>query len=170
MTVEPTPELASVIRQGLVLATTREADKTACHFSDGSSLIVSNILAAHIRPGDEIIFPLAIDFPGGRTEISISKAPSARGDHDLYQAPISYVGQPKADKRGQFYVRAEVSTGRLGISSIHLPCGVVRDYFYSPARDEPWMHRSSFYDILRITPSASLAELRVNIPRQSRGL
>ena len=139
----------------------RDGDKTACHFSVGSNLLVSNVLGAHIRPGDEITFPLVIDSPGARTEICIRKAPSAGGDHDLYQAPISYAGQPKADRRGRLYVRVEVSTGRLGISSIHLPCDVVRDYFYSPARGEPWMRQPSFYDVLRTTPSASLAELRL---------
>jgi len=159
MTVKPTTESAPTIRRGLLLATIREGDKTACHFSDGSNVFVSNVLGAHIRPGDEITFPLVIDSPGARTEICIRKAPSAGGDHDLYQAPISYAGQPKADRRGRLYVRVEVSTGRLGISSIHLPCDVVRDYFYSPARGEPWMRQPSFYDVLRTTPSASLAEL-----------
>jgi len=161
MTVKPTTESAPTIRRGLLLATIREGDKTACHFSDGSNVYVSNVLGAHIRPGDEITFPLVIDSPGARTEICIRKAPSAGGDHDLYQAPISYAGQPKADRRGRLYVRVEVSTGRLGISSIHLPCDVVRDYFYSPARGEPWMRQPSFYDVLRTTPSASLAELRL---------
>ena len=161
MTIEPTVETAPAMWNRLVLAIAREGDKTVCQFSDGSNLLVSNILGAHIRPGDEITFPMAIDSPGARTEICILKAPSVGGDHDLYQAPISYAGQPKADKRGRLYVRVEVSRGRLGISSIHLPCDVVRDYFYSPARGEPWMHQPSFYDVLRITPSASLAELRL---------
>ncbi len=145
----------------MLSATIREGDKTACHFSDGSNLLVSNVLGAHILPGDEITFPLAIDSPSTRTEICIRKTPSAGGDHGLYQAPISYAGQPKPDKRGRLYVRVEVSTGRLGISSIHLPCDVMRDYFYSPARGEPWMHQPSFYDVLRITSSASPAELRL---------
>ena len=46
----------------------------------------------------------------------IRKTSSPGGNRDLYQAPISYATQPKADKRGQLYVRAEVSAGRLGFS------------------------------------------------------
>ena len=80
---------------------------------------------------------------------------------DLYQAPISYAAQPKADKRERLYVRAEVSKGRLGISSIHLPCEVIRDYFYVSTRRQRWERQTSLYDILRITSTASLAELRV---------
>ena len=161
MNAESATEGRQTIGHGVVWEVKREADNTVCHFTDGGSCLVSNLLGAHIRPGDEITFPLALDSPGARTEICIRKAPSASGDHDLYQAPISYAGQPKADKRGQLYARVEVSTVSLGISSIHLPCDVVRDHFYSPARGEPWTHQPSFYDILRITPSASLAELRL---------
>jgi hypothetical protein len=49
----------------------------------------------------------------------------------------------------------------MGISSIHLPCEVIRDYFYVATRRQPWERQTSLYDILRITPTASLAELRV---------
>jgi curved DNA-binding protein CbpA len=38
---------------------------------------------------------------------------------------------------------------------------VVRDYFYVATRRQPWAHQTSLYDVLRITPTASLAELRV---------
>jgi hypothetical protein len=154
-------ENTEVILRRVVAGIKREGENTVCRFNDGSSVHLANYLAALIRPGDEITFPLAINSPGAGTEICIRKAPSAGGDRDLYQAPISYAGQPKADQRGQLYVRVEVSTGRLGISSIHLPCDVVRDYIYSPARGEPWMPQPSFYDVLRITSSASLAELRL---------
>jgi hypothetical protein len=58
-------------------------------------------------------------------------------------------------------VRAEVSAGRLGISSIHLPREVVRDYFYVAARHQAWERQASLYDTLRTTPAASPAELRL---------
>ena len=161
MSVESANEVAQTIRHGLVLEAKQEGDKTACHFTAGGSFLVSNFLGAHIRPGDEIAFPLAIDSPSTRIEICIRKTSSSRESHDLYQAPISYAAQPKADKRGQLYVRAEVSAGRLGISAIHLPCDAVRDYFYVPTRSAPWGHQASIYDTLRITPTASLAELRL---------
>ena len=118
--------------------------------------------SAHLFcPGDEISFPLANDSAGAGTEIYIRKTSSGGRGRDLYQTPVSYVAQPKADKRERLYVRAEVSTGRLGISSIHLPCEVVRDYFYVATRRQPWAHQTSLYDVLRITSTASLAELRV---------
>jgi hypothetical protein len=139
----------------------REGEKTVCHFNDGGGILLSNFLGALIRPGDEINFPLANDSAGAGTEIYIRKTSSSGRSRDLYQAPISYAAQPKADKRERLYVRAEVPTGRLGISSIHLPCEVVRDYFYVARRREPWERQTSLYDVLRITPTASLAELRV---------
>ena len=154
-------ENTDVILRRVVAGIKREGENTVCRFNDGSSVHLANRLAALVRPGDEITFPLAIDPSGARTEIYIRNTASAGGDLGLYQAPISYVGQPKADKRGRLCVRVEVSTGGLGISSIHLPCTVVRDYFYTSARGEPWIHPPSFYDVLRITPSASLAELRL---------
>ncbi len=112
-------------------------------------------------PGDEINFPLPAESAEAGTEIYVRKPSSGGRGRDLYQAPISYAAQPKADKRERLYVRAEVPTGRLGISSIHLPCEVVRDYFYVATRRQPWERQTSLYDVLRITPTASLAELRV---------
>jgi hypothetical protein len=38
---------------------------------------------------------------------------------------------------------------------------VIRDYFYASTRRQPWERETSLYDILRITSTASLAELRV---------
>ena len=124
-------------------------------------ILLSNFLGALIRPGDEIDFPLPIDLRRTGTEIYVRKSSSFVRSRDLYQAPISYAAKPKADKRDRLYVRAEVSKGGLGISSIHLPCEVIRDYFYVATRRQPWERQTSLYDVLRITPTASLAELRV---------
>jgi hypothetical protein len=148
-------------RHGLVAKTEPQGDRTLCHFNDGASILLSHFLCTLIRPGDEIAFPLAIDSVGARTELYIRKSASSRRSHDVYQVPISYAAQPKADKRGQLYVRAEVSSGRLGIFSIHLPCEALRDYFYVANRHRPWEHQTSLYDNLRTTPVVSLAELRL---------
>jgi hypothetical protein len=153
--------VAKVILSRVVSEANRDGEKTVCHFDDGGSVLLSNFLATFIRPGDEITFPLTIDSAGAGTEIYIRKTSFSGRSRDLYQAPISYATRPKADKRERPYVRAEVRTGRLGISSIHLPCEVVRDYFYVARRREPWERQTSLYDVLRITPTASLAELRV---------
>jgi hypothetical protein len=159
--VRSSTESAEVILRRAVSNTKREGQKTVCHFKDGSSVFVSNFLGVLIRPGDEINFPLANGSAGAGTEIYIRKTSSGGRGRDLYQAPISYAAKPKADKRHRLYVRAEVSKGGLGISSIHLPCEVIRDYFYVSTRRQRWERKTSLYDVLRITPASSLAELRV---------
>jgi hypothetical protein len=153
--------IAKVTLRRVVSDVKREGEKTVCHFNDGGGILLSNFLGTLIRPGDEINFPLTNDSAGAGTEIYIRKTSSSGRSRDLYQAPISYAAQPKADKRERLYVRAEVPTTQLGISSIHLPCEVVRDYFYVATRRQPWERQPSLYDVLRITPTASLAELRV---------
>ncbi len=56
---------------------------------------------------------------------------------------------------------AEVQQGNLGISSIFLPCQVLREYFYLvPPRSDAVDHRT-LYEVLRIPASVSPSELRV---------
>ena len=161
MTVESSNDIVQTIRHGFVSKAKREGDKTACHFSDGGSIVVSNFLGAHIRTGDEIDFPLTLDSPGAGTEFYIHKTSSLTRSRDLYQAPIRYATEPKTDKREHLYVRAAVSAGRLGIGTIHLPCEVVRDYFYVATRRQAWERQANLYDILRISATVSPAELRL---------
>ena len=61
-----------------------EGDKVACRFSDGGRVLLSAFLAAHVRPGDEIDFPLAIDSAGAGTELYIRKASSRRVSDTLF--------------------------------------------------------------------------------------
>src|SRR5436309_9426605 len=159
--VQAAAVIAETIRRGRVVEIRPEADKVTCRFSNGGRVLVSNFLAAHIRPGDEIDFPLAIDSAGAGTELYIRKTSSSGRSRDLYQAPICYAAQPKADKRDNLYVRAEVSAGHLGICSIHLPCDVLRDCFYVANRGQSWECQPTLYEILRVTPAVSLAELRL---------
>ncbi len=158
--IESRPTAAAIIRRAQVLQIKPEGENSAsCVLREGGRVLVSNILAAHVRPGDEIDFPVALDSAG--TEIYIRKtAPSARS-RDVYQAPIGYAAHPKSDKRDQFYVRAEASNGRLGISALYLTCEALRDYFYVADRRLPWEKQKTLYDVLRIPPSASPAELRL---------
>src|SRR6516162_4713200 len=58
-------------RQAKVLQVKPEGQKTACILSEGGRVLVSNILASHIRPGDEIDFPLALESTG--TEIYVRR-------------------------------------------------------------------------------------------------
>ena len=161
VSIQSPSEGAKVILSRVISEANRDAEHTICHFNGGGGILLSNFLGALIRPGDEINFPLANDSAGAGTEIYVRKASSSGGGRDLYHAPISYAAQPKADRRERLYVRAEVPTSRLGISSIHLPCEVLRNHFYVATRHHPWERQMSLYDALRITPTASLAELRV---------
>ena len=153
--------VAETIRRGSVSEVNKEGDKTVCHFNDSGSILLSNFLGAHIRPSDEMEFPLAIDSAGAGTELYIHKTSAPTRSRDLYQAPISYATRPKTDKREHLYVRAAVSAGRLGIGTIHLPCEVVRDYFYVATRHQAWERQANLYDTLRISATASPAELRL---------
>ncbi len=160
-TVQTGDAHAEVIRRGVPAEARAESRNAACRFTDGGTIVVSSHLAAHIRLGDEISFPLTIDSASAGTELYVRTARSSGRAKDLYQAPIRYAAQPKADKREQLYVRAEVSSGRLGISSVHLLCDVLRDHFYVADRGRPWERQPSLYDILRATPANTLAELRL---------
>jgi len=159
--IRSSSESAEVILRRVVSGTKREGEKTVCHLNKGGSVLLSNLLGTLIQSGDEVNFPLPSDSAEAGSEIYVHKSSFSGRSRDLYQAPISYAAQPKADKRDRLYVRAEVSKGRLGISSIHLPCEVIRDYFYVSTRRQRWERQTSLYDVLRITPTASLAELRV---------
>jgi hypothetical protein len=150
-----------VILRRLVSGTKRESEKTVCHFDDGGSILLSNFLGTLIQSGDEINFPLPTDSAKAGSEIYVHKTSLSGQSRDLYQAPISYAAKPKADKWDRLYVWVEVSKGGLGICSIHLPCDVIRDYFYVSTRRQRWEHQTSLYDVLRITSTASLSELRV---------
>jgi len=163
---EPRPTTAVTVRHAQVLRLEPEGDqprgqKTVCILKEGGRILVSNFLAAYIRPGDQIDCPLPLDSAVAGTEIYIRKAGLSARSRDLYQAPICYATQPKPDKRDQLYVRAEVAQGRLGISELHLPCEVLRDYFYVTHRRQPWERQASLYETLRIPPTASPAELRL---------
>jgi curved DNA-binding protein CbpA len=152
---------AEVILRRVVSGTKREGERTVCHLNNGGSILLSNSLGALIQSGDEINFPLPTDSAETGSEIYVHKTSLSGRRRDLYQAPISYATQPKADKRDRPYVRAEVSQCGLGIGSIHLPCEVIRGYFYVSTRGQRQERQTSLYDDLLINPSASLAELRV---------
>ena len=140
--METSTQHASVIPEAILHRAAseikREGEKTVCHFNGGGSVFLSNFLGALIRPGDEMDFPLPSYSAGTGTEIYIRKPSSSAPSRDLYQAPISYVAKPKADKRERLYVRAEIPTSRLGVSSIYLPCEAIRDYFFVATRRRPW--------------------------------
>jgi len=91
-------------------------------------------------------------------------------DSRYLPGPIGYATQPKADKRVELYVRAEVPFGQLGISSVHLPCERLRDYFFIADRHLPWERQPTLYDRLPAVPTAWLAELRLGLAFKLRQL
>jgi len=63
--IQSSSESAKVILGRVVSDTKREREKTACHFNDGSSVILANFIGALVGPGDEISSPVASDSGGG---------------------------------------------------------------------------------------------------------
>ena len=64
--------------------------------------------------------------------------------NELYFGSIGYAAQPKADKRGQYFVRADVPESRLGLKQVHLRNEAVRDYFYFANRRRPGFEKRPF--------------------------
>jgi hypothetical protein len=128
---------------------------------------VPTVLALHLGAGDEVAFPIPTgDEIGG--EVYVTRGAVAPGrHHDLYQAQVGYVTQPKEDKRSQRFVSAQVRQSGLGISTIFLPCGALCEYFYRQQGAAAGAQHT-YYEKLRIPATASPAELRVAY--QLRGL
>lgn len=131
-----------------------------CILGEGHSLLLSRILGGLVLRGDTIEFPLPSEGCGIGTEILVRRGPNSRRK-DLYQAPIGYFVRPKEDRRGQFYSLAEIRCGSIGISAVRLNCDIIRDYFYVAAFSRHAKEQPNFYEVLKTTPTASLAELRL---------
>jgi hypothetical protein len=147
--------------QRKVVKTNPKGAKTECLFADGSSLLVSNFVASFIRAGDELLFPLGHEAADTGTQIYIRKTHPEERRWDVFLAEIGYATQPREDKRNNLFVSAEVPDSQLGISAINLRCDALRDYFYVSNRRRGWDRQSTFYDLLRVNPKASPAELRL---------
>jgi len=150
------------IGQRMVLKTNPKGTKTECIFSDGTSILVSNSLASFIHSGDELLFPLEFQAANSGTQIYIRNAnPRQQRTRERFQAMIGYATQPKKDKRGNPFVSAETVGDSLGISTIHLRCEALRDYFYVGNRLCAWDRQPSFYELLGVNTNMAPAELRL---------
>ncbi len=147
--------------QKVVLQTKPSGLKAQCVFTDGTSVLVSKFLASFVHPGDELRFPLALEAANAVTEISIRNPNPETRRRDIFQASIGYVTQPRKDKRNDLFVSAEVVSGRLGITAVHIRCETLRDYFYLGNRRKAWDRQPTFYEILRVDSKASPSELRL---------
>src|SRR2546430_1343754 len=77
-----------------------------CVLSDERSLTLSRFLTSFIRPSDQLEFdPTAAD---PMRELRVVQS-TTRRPRELYFVPIAYVTQPKPDKRGEYFVRAEIT-------------------------------------------------------------
>ena len=108
-----------------------------------------------------MLFPLEHEGADVGTQIYIRKTNPDERRWDVFQAEIGYATQPRKDKRNNLFVSAEVPDSQLGISAINLRCEVLRDYFYVGNRRRGWDRQSSFYELLRVNPKVSPAELRL---------
>lgn len=144
-----------------VVSVQRQQEPSCCVLANRTNLRISSLLASHIAIGDEITFPIPTGDVVG-TEIYVTKNSPSSGLHRcVYQAPIRYVSQPKADKRNQQFVSAEIQHTGLGIATIFLACGILRNYFYRLPDGAEKDSQPNLYEMLRIPASASPAELRV---------
>jgi len=139
----------------------RETKPPECILVNGAKLLVPPLLASHVAAGDEITFSLASLSASEETEILVNKKSHSAHSPELYQAPISYVAQPKKDTRNQLFVSADVRHGNFGIASIFLPCTVLREHFYRIPPDGENAAQPTLYEVLRMPTTASPAELRV---------
>jgi hypothetical protein len=147
--------------QRVVLRTNPKGTKTECAFADGTTILVSNFLASLIHVRDELRFPLGLDTADAGTQIYIRNTNPKERRRDIFQAEIGYVTQPRKDGRENLFVAAEVCASCLGVSAVNLCCEALRDYFYVGNRRRSWDRQPSFYELLRVDPSVSAAELRI---------
>ncbi len=131
-----------------------------CEFANRTKMLVSRFLGAYVFVGDDLAFPAPTSDAVG-TEILINKNAGANRNRYLYHVPIGYVSQPKQDKRNQLFVSANVDHGALGISTVFLPCEVLRDYFYRLPQAGDGDDYPTLYEVVRIPANASPSELRV---------
>jgi hypothetical protein len=127
--------------------------------TDGEDILVPQLPASYLSAGDDI----CVGASGSPVrEYLATQNGTRRKARQLYCGRIGCVSQPKADKSGEYFVRAEVIESELGIRALYLRNGAVRDYFYlfTPAR--PGTRPPTLYDVLRTRPTVTPADLRLS--------
>jgi len=150
---------ASALCLRRVLKLEPKGNRIECAFTDGTSILLSKFLAAFIRSGDEVRFPVGM--PDSGSELYVRVPPQQPFRRDMLQVQVGYVTQPKKDKGGNFYVSAEPLGKQLGIKQAHLRCEILRDYFYVANRRCAWDKQSSFYELLGVKPDVPPVDLRL---------
>ncbi len=127
--------------------------------TDGDDILVPRVPASHLRPGDDVCVGA---FSSPVHEYLATQNGLRRRTRHLYFGRIGYVAQPKTDKRGEYFVRAEVLESAVGIRALHLPNDAVRDYFYFFTPTPPGKTQPTLYELLRTRPTATPADLRLS--------
>src|SRR4051794_3999402 len=137
----------------------RVEGQTARCMTDAGDIMVPIVPASFLRPGDDIR-PGTIG-PPSEEYLAVQNA-LRRKSRQLYFGRIGYVTQPKPDRRGELFVRAEVLDSHLGVASLHIPNGAVRSHFYSADRGQNETNQPTLYAVLRTLPSATPGDLRLS--------
>src|SRR5579872_2068159 len=127
--------------------------------TDAGDVMVPRVPGTYLHSGDDIRVGSLNSPTNEYLAIQNSLQRKAR---QLYFGHIGSVTQPKTDKRGEYFVRAEVPESTFGIRALHLPNTVVRDYFYFFAEAPSGARGLTLYEILRAVPTASPADLRLS--------
>jgi hypothetical protein len=142
-----------------VLELKPEQSKLVCVVSNGREIALSRLVGSNIRVGDEILASASTESATTDAEIYIRKPSSSKAD--VYQVKAGYAALPKQDRRGELFVRVQVVAGQLGINTVHIPCHVIRDYFFAANRGAPWSSKPSFYYLLHLPEDVKSKELRL---------
>ena len=133
--------------------------KLVCIGADGREFALSRLVGSNVRIGDELLVPASTGTTTADTEVYIRKPSMRRAD--VYQVKAGYAALPKQDRREEHFVRVQVPAGQLGINAIHLPCPVIRDYFFAANRRGSWPSQPTFYYVLRLPHDVTFKELRL---------
>ena len=127
--------------------------------TDGEDILLPRVPASYLHPGDDI----CVGASGSPIRECLATQNSLhRKARQLYFGRIGYVAQPKADKRDEYFVRAEVPESALGIRALHLPNSAVRDYFYFFTPTPTGKRQPTLYEVLSTRPTATPADLRLS--------
>ena len=127
--------------------------------TDREDIVVQRVPASYLRAGDDVRVGSYNSPIGEYLAIQNSLHRKAR---QLYFGRIGCVTQPRTDKREEYFVRADVLEGGLGIRVLHLPNSAVRDYFYSFRPRDGETPQPTLYEALRTPRSATMADLRLS--------
>ncbi len=127
--------------------------------TDRGDVLAPRIPASFLTAGDDVC--VAADVSPIH-EYLATQSGIRRKSRQLYFGRIGYAAQPKADKRGEYFVRAEVVDSAIGVRSLHLPNSALRDYFYLFPRAPGGRKPPTLYEILHTRPSATPADLRLS--------